>query len=44
MAYWPGNGQIINNIDYSRCRVGVIQYFLKHVIKFSDDQEPHNFF
>lgn len=37
MAYWAGNGNSINTINYSTCRVGVIQYFLKHSIKFAGD-------
>ena len=37
MAYWAGNGSYINNINYSTCRVGVIQHFLKHSIKFAGD-------
>ena len=37
MAYWAGNGSYINNINYSTCRVGVIQHFLKHPIKFAGD-------
>ena len=32
MAYWPGNGDALSNIDYSNCRVGIVQYFLKHLI------------
>jgi len=43
MAYWPGSGNNLTNIDYSVCRVGVIQYFLKHTIKFLGDPEPLSF-
>jgi len=43
MAYWPGSGNNLTNIDYSVCRVGVIQYFLKHTIKILGDSEPRSF-
>ena len=43
MAYWPGNGSCLMNIDYSVCRVGVIQYFLKHTITVVGDPAPRSF-
>lgn len=43
MAYWPGPGDLLTNIDYSKCRVGVIKYFIKHEIKFQNDVEEHVF-
>jgi len=43
MAYWPGSGNDLRNIDYSVCHVGVIQYFLKHSIKFLGDSAPCSF-
>lgn len=43
MAYWPGNGRNIHNIDYSKCRVGVVQYFLRHSIKFAGKPAPYSF-
>jgi len=43
MAYWPGNGRNIHNINYSTCRVEVVQYFLKHSVKFTGEPLPHSF-
>lgn len=37
MAYWPGRGCSLANIDYARCRVGVVQYFLNHTLSFAPD-------
>ena len=34
MAYWPSRGNQLSNIDYSRMKVGVVQYFFKHRAKF----------
>ena len=28
MAYWPGSGNSLNNIDYSNLQVGIVQHFL----------------
>ena len=36
MAYWPSKSSLID-IDYSRKQVGVVQYFLKHKISFTED-------
>lgn len=41
MAYWPGSGDLLTNINYSKCRVGVGKYFIKHAIKFQNDAEEH---
>ena len=35
MAYWPGKSQTFDNIDYSRMRVGVVQYFLRHEFAYN---------
>ena len=43
MAYWAGSGGSLMHIDYSVCRVGVIQYFLKHSVKFLGDSAPRSF-
>ena len=43
MAYWPGNGSHVTNINYSLCCVGVIQYFLKHSTTFVGDATPCSF-
>ena len=34
MAYWPGRGNDldVHGIDYSRMRVGVVQYFFQHSV------------
>lgn len=32
MSYWPGSGSKLDEIDYGRMRVGVVQFFLKHSI------------
>lgn len=32
MAYWPGTGFSLENIDSTTMRVGVVQYYLKHSI------------
>ena len=37
MAYWPGTGCSLANIDYSRCRVGVVQYFIHHTLLLAPD-------
>lgn len=30
MAFWPSRGSCLNNIDYSKKNVGVIQFFIQH--------------
>lgn len=37
MAYWPGTGCSLANIDYTQCRVGVVQNFIKHTVSFAPD-------
>lgn len=44
MAYWPGGGSSLSSIEYGRCRVGVIQYFLRHCITFSDQTTEEHVF
>jgi len=34
MAYWPGRGHTLDNIDYTRMRVGVVQYFVSHELAY----------
>ena len=41
MAHWPVSGSSLATIDYSRNSVGVIKYFIKHLVKFSSGQEEH---
>ena len=43
MAHWPVSGASLATIDYTRYGVGMIKYFLKHVIKFQSGQEEHLF-
>lgn len=43
MAHWPVSGTSLATIDYTKYSVGVIKYFLKHVIKFQSGQEEHLF-
>ena len=38
MAYWPGTGNSLGDIDYSTCRVGIVNYFLEHTIKLDNNQ------
>ena len=35
MAFWCSTGNSLANIDNPKCQVGVVQYFIKHSIKFS---------
>ena len=30
MAHWPGRGDDLSTIDYTRMRVGIVQYYFKH--------------
>lgn len=39
MAYWPGRGDDLSAIDYSRMRVGVVQFYFKHSIVLYDEQQ-----
>jgi len=32
MAFWPDRGESLSNIDYSRMRVAVVQYFIQHTV------------
>ena len=34
-AFWPGNSSDLSTIDYSRKRIGVVQYYLRHSIIFT---------
>jgi len=37
MAYWPSKRNSLEDIDYSRKQVDVVQYFLKHKISYIED-------
>ena len=37
-AYWPGSGSSLLSTDYSRKRIGVVQYFIQHSAEFYKDQ------
>ena len=49
MAFWPGSGETLETIDYSRMRVGEVQYYIKHTIKVytpdlnQQEDQPHFF-
>ena len=38
MSYWPGNGSDLSSIDYSRMRVGVVQFFLRSSVVVLNEQ------
>ncbi len=38
MAFWPSTGDNVLSIDYSRMKVGVVQYFVKHSVYFLSEQ------
>ena len=38
MAYWPGTGSSLCNINRSACRVGIMKYFIKHTIKVASNK------
>ena len=44
MAYWYSTGNSLECIDYSTCQVGIIQYFIKHTIKFSGSTNKEDHF
>ena len=35
MAYWPLRGNDLSSIDYSRVRIGTVDYYCKHQVVFS---------
>ena len=37
MAYWPTSGHTLDSINYSRCSVGIIQFFVSNTVKFQED-------
>ena len=39
MAYWPSRGNILNNVDYSKKQVGIVQYYIRHKIRFVINNE-----
>ena len=36
-AFWPGSGDSLDDIDYSRMRIGVVQHFIRHSLKVYSD-------
>lgn len=38
MAYWPGSGADLSTIDYSRKRVGIIQFFFQNAVQLLNKQ------
>ena len=47
MAFWPSKGNTLNNIDYSQMQVGVVQFFMRHMLSYSNSgdliEEEHIF-
>lgn len=44
MAYWPGRGGNLSDIDYSkRMRVGVVNHYIRHQITLQGEQQEHVF-
>ena len=47
MAFWPSRGHTLSNIDYSKMGVGIIQYFIEHLLHYELNgnriQEKHVF-
>lgn len=41
MAYWPGRGNTLTNIDYARMKVGVVQYFKSHLLVYHNGGVLH---
>ena len=35
MAYWPCSSETLDNIDYNRMSIGVVQYYIRHVISMN---------
>lgn len=44
MAYWPSRGQNLSDIDYSRMQVGVIEYFISHLLQYQEKSEEEHVF
>ena len=42
MAYWPSRGNVLSNIDYSRMKVGRVQYFIRHQAVLYDSESDSN--
>ena len=41
MAYWPGRSRTLDNIDYNRMRVGVVQHFICHVLEYHTGEDSN---
>lgn len=39
MAYWSKSGCSLNEIDYNRMQVGIVQYFISHTQSFLEESE-----
>lgn len=44
IAYWPGSGSSLHNINHTVCRVGIIKYFLEHTIIVANDNTLNHIF
>ena len=42
VAYWPSTGHSLTTIDYTRYKVGIIQYFIKHAVIFLNDDNTES--
>ena len=40
-AHWSGSGDNLAHIDYTRMRVGIVQYFIKHSLKAYKQENDH---
>ena len=41
-AYWPGTGSSLLSIDYTKKRIGVVQYFIHHSLEVYKDHGRSN--
>ena len=39
MAYWPSRGSSLNNIYFCTMQVGVVQYFIRHILSYHESNE-----
>ena len=42
VAFWPSTGSSLNSIDYTACNVGLIQYFVKHSVIFTTENNQES--
>ena len=39
MAYWSSSSNSLSNIDYGRMQVGIVQFFIHHILKYNESNE-----